>query len=333
MSRVRGVVDVKNGIVESGPSITLVPGPAAQRLGLGPEDLAQGVEPYLQGIEAGEIQRGARSWPVRVRLALPVGPTGTDVLRQARVPVSPGHWVRLSDVATARVTPGETEIARDDQRTMAPVTGRLSGRDLGSAMSEIQRRLRRELPLGPGMSIQYAGLWAEQRSSFQGLAGVLVAATAAVLLLLLISFRSWPQAGSVILVAIASLAGVFAALFLTQVTFNVTSFVGAVMMVGIVAENAYFVVMEHRRGLAAGESPADAATAAARRRARPVLMTTAAGVAALAPLALGIGSGSALLRPLAVAVIGGFAVSSLLLLLVLPALLARQGSPAKEVAT
>jgi multidrug efflux pump subunit AcrB len=110
---------------------------------------------------------------------------------------------------------------------------------------------------------------------------------------------------------------VFAALLVTGVAFNVTSFVGAVMVVGIVGENAYFLVMEYRRGLAAGETPEEAATAAARRRARPVVMTTAAAVAALLPLALGIGSGSALLRPLAIAVIGGF-VSAFLLLLVLP---------------
>src|SRR5436309_5280365 len=167
---------------------------------------------------------------------------------------------------------------------MVAVTARLSGRDLGSAMAEVQRRLRRDLPLGPGMSIEYAGLWAEQQSSFRGLAGVLVGAAAAVLLLLLVSFRSWRRALVVMLVAVASLAGAFVALRVFDATFNVTSFVGAIMIVGIVAENAYFLVMEHQRGLARGESPASAAAAAARRRARPVLMTTAAGVAALSPL-------------------------------------------------
>ena len=321
IGKVRGVVDVKSGVVESGPSLSIVPSLVAQRAGLGADDLARGVEPYLQGIDAGQIQRGQRSWPVRVRLAMPAG-AGTDVLSEARVPVSPGHWSRLGDLATVRVTPGETEIARDDQRTMVSVTARLAGRDMGSSVAEIQRVLARDLPLGPGMSLQYAGLWAEQQSSFRGLAGVLVGAAVAVLLVLLFSFRSWPHAGAVLLVAAASLAGVFMALWVSGATLNITSFVGAIMMVGIVAENAYFLVREHREGLALGLSPADAAAAAANRRARPVLMTTAAGVAALAPLALGMGSGSALLRPLAIAVVGGFTLSALLLLLVLPALLA-----------
>ncbi|HKA25614.1 MAG TPA: efflux RND transporter permease subunit [Candidatus Eisenbacteria bacterium] len=326
VAKVRGTVDVKNGIVVSGPNLNISPAAGAQRLGLSSEDLAKQVEPYLQGIQAGEIQRGARAWPLRVYLPLPENQTGVDVLRQARIPATPGHWVRLGDVATITVKPGETEIERDDQREMVAVTARLSGRDLGSAMAEIRSKIAKDLPLAPGMTVEYGGLWREQKSSFQGLAIVLIAATASVLLLLLIAFRSWWEAGSVIVVAAASLVGVFAALLVTGVAFNVTSFVGAVMMVGIVAENAYFLVMEHRRGLAAGEAPEEAATAAARRRARPVLMTTAAAVAALAPLALGIGSGSALLRPLAIAVIGGFMVSAFLLLLVLPSLLARGGA-------
>jgi multidrug efflux pump subunit AcrB len=216
---------------------------------------------------------------------------------------------------------------RDDQRTMVDVTARLSGRDLGSAVAEIQRSLRRGLPLGPGMSLRYAGQWAEQQSSFKGLGGVLLGATAAVLLVLLLAFRSWRRSAMVILVAAASLAGAFVALRLGGATFNVASFVGAIMVVGIVAENAFFLVAEHQRGLAAGAAPADAAAAAAKRRTRPVLMTTAAGVAALSPLAFGMGSGAALLRPLAIAVVGGFTVSAPLLLLVLPALLARGGAP------
>ncbi|HEV8480946.1 MAG TPA: efflux RND transporter permease subunit [Candidatus Eisenbacteria bacterium] len=327
IEHVRGVVDVRNGVVVSGPNLEIQPASGAQRLGLSSDDLASQLEAYLQGIDAGEIQRGARSWPLRVYLPLPADASGVDVLRQARIPATAGHWVRVGDVATIAVQPGETEIERDDQREMVAVTGRLSGRDLGSGMREIQAKIAKNLPLAPGMTVEYGGLWREQKSSFQGLATVLLAATASVLLLLLISFRSWWEAGSVVVVAVASLVGVFAALLVTGVPFNVTSFVGAVMMVGIVAENAYFLVMEHRRGLAAGETAGEAATAAARRRARPVIMTTAAAVAALTPLALGIGSGSALLRPLAIAVIGGFMVSAFLLLLVLPSLLARQKAP------
>jgi len=179
------------------------------------------------------------------------------------------------------------------------------------------------------MDVRYAGLWAEQQSSFRGLAAVLFGAAAAVLLVLLVSFRSWSQAGAVLFVASASLTGVLAALHIGRATFNIASFVGAIVVVGIVAENAYFLVAAFRDGLANGMTANEAATAAASRRLRPVLMTTAAGIAALAPLALGIGSGSALLRPLAIAIIGGFMNSAFLLLIALPPLLAlKRGRPA-----
>ena len=208
---------------------------------------------------------------------------------------------------------------------MGTVTARLSGRDLGSAMAEIRRRLGRGLRLPGDARIQYGGLWAEQQASFRGLAEVLLGATALVVLILVFSFRSFRQTAAVLLVVVSSLAGVFAALHAGGASFNISSFVGAIMMVGIVSENAYFLVAAHRAAVAAGRSRVEAARQAAVRRTRPVLMTTFAGVAALAPLALGIGAGSALLKPLAIAVVGGFVLSTVLLLLVLPSLLARFG--------
>ncbi len=324
VSGVRGVVDVKSGVVVSGPNLAVVPSPEAARLGLSAYDLTTNLAPWVNGIEAGEIVRGARSWPVRVTFAARSDPDPRSLIA-ARVATSHGHSMPLAELASVRVEPGETEIARDNQRTMVSVTARLSGRDLGSAMAEIQRRIRKNLVLGPGMSIQYGGLWAEQQASFRGLAAVLVASTASVLLILLVAFRSWRQTGAVLLVVVASLAGVFVALHASGSTFNISSFVGAIMVVGVVAENGYFLVAAHRQALGRGESAAQAARSAALRRARPVGMTTAAGVAALAPLAVGWGAGSALLKPLAAAVVGGFLGSAPLLLLVLPALLARTG--------
>jgi multidrug efflux pump subunit AcrB len=319
---VRGVVDVKSGVVVSGPNAVLVPGTSAVRAGLGGAELGEAVEPYVGGVEAGVIQRGARAWPVRVTLPLPAGATGPRAILEARVPVAKGRWVRLGELAALRIEAGDTEIHRDNQRTMVAVTARLSGRDLGSAIGEIRAQVQRRLPLGAGTSVSYGGQWAEQQSSFRGLAGVLLGAAAAVLLVLLASFRSWLRALAVLGVAVCTLPAVFVALWIGGATFNVASFVGAIMMVGIVAENGYFLVAEHDSGLREGLTAPDAAYAAARRRARPVLMTSAAGIAALAPLALGLGSGSALLRPLAIAVVGGFTLSAALLLLVLPAMLA-----------
>ncbi|MGE5180128.1 MAG: efflux RND transporter permease subunit [Bacteroidota bacterium] len=323
LPRVRGVVDVKSGVVVSGPTLTIAPTLVASHAGATAEDLAGAVAPLVSGVDAGEIVRGARAWPIRAVLPRPTGLGGAEVLGAAPVLVGAGRRARLGDIAAIKTNPGETEIAHDNLRTMVPVTARLSGRDLGSAMGEIQRRVRREVVLPRDASVQYAGLWAEQQSSFRGLTGVAIVAAALVALILLLSFRDWPEVLAVLLVVAASLAGVFTALHVSGATFNISSFVGVIMMVGIVAENAYFLVAAFQAGLREGLTRTDAARAAARRRARPVLMTTLAGIAALAPLALGIGAGSALLEPLAVAVVGGFCLSAALLLLVLPALLAR----------
>ncbi len=325
LSRVRGVVDVKSGVVVSGPNVTIVPGPGAARAGLDAAALARAVAPAVAGVEVGEIVRGARAWRVRVTLPPPTGLSGSAALAEVAVPTGAGRRARLGDLATLRTDPGETEIARDNLRTMVAVTARLSGRDLGSAMLEIKRRLKRELALPADASIQFGGLWAEQQSSFRGLTAVLAGVTTLMTLILLLAFRSWGPLAAVLLVIASSLMGVFAALHLGGATFNISSFVGAIMTVGIVSENAYFLVASFRAARRDGRSPADAAVAAATRRARPVLMTTAAGIAALAPLALGLGSGAMLLRPLAIAVVGGFCASALLLLLVLPSLLARCG--------
>ena len=323
LPRVRGVVDVKSGVVVSGPTLTIAPTLVASHAGATAEDLAGAVAPLVSGVDAGEIVRGARAWPIRAVLPRPAGLGGAEVLGDAPVLVGAGRRARLGDLAAIKTNPGETEIAHDNLRTMVPVTARLSGRDLGSAMGEIQRRVRHEVLLPRDASVQYAGLWAEQQSSFRGLTGVAIVAAALVALILLVSFRDWPEVLAVLLVVAASLAGVFTALHVSGATFNISSFVGVIMMVGIVSENAYFLVAAFQAGLRDGLTRPDAARAAALRRARPVLMTTLAGIAALAPLALGIGAGSALLKPLAVAVVGGFCLSAALLLLVLPALLAR----------
>jgi heavy metal efflux system protein len=139
-------------------------------------------------------------------------------------------------------------------------------------------------------------------------------------IVLLFEFGDWRAPLLASLLSLAVLAGAFGALILTGMTFNIASFVGAIMMVGILGENAIFVIHEARQELRQGRSVEDAWAGAARRRLRPVAMTILATAFALAPLALALGEGSQLQQPLAIAVIGGFVLSGPLVLLVLPAL-------------
>jgi len=282
-------------------------------------------------VEAGLVPRGARVWPIRITLPVPRPDRVGSFLETPAVlggaPGVAGSAPALGDLAGSRVLPGDVEIARADQRSMVAVTARLAGRDLGGAVADIQRRLRDSLTVAPGLHLETAGQWAEQQSSFGGLALVLLLASCGVLLVLLVAFRSWGRALAVLATALASLAGVFLALRLGGETFNLSSFVGAIMVVGIVAENGCFVVAEQLRWLQEGLDPAAAAARAATRRVRPVLMTTLAGIAALLPLLRSWGGGAAMLRPLALAVVGGFALSAPLLLLVLPSLLSWGKAP------
>ena len=329
LSLVPGVVDVRDGVVVSGPNMLLAPNGLGTRLGIDAAGLQALVTPRVAGVQVGSMPRTTHVWPVR--LVLPQAPTDrVGSLLATSAPLENGGSTRLVDIATLRLVPGNAEVHRSDQRTMVSLTARLSGRDLGSAIADIRRRLADSLATGPGVSIEYAGQFAEQQSSFQGLTLVLVLASCLVMLILLITFRSWHRAGAIMLTALASLAGVFIALRVAGETLNLSSFVGAIMVVGIVAENAVFVVAEFVRQIEHGQVPGEAARLSATRRLRPVLMTTLAGIAALLPLVLGWGSGSALLRPLALAVTGGFALSAPLLLLFLPALLATPAPHARR---
>jgi multidrug efflux pump subunit AcrB len=203
---------------------------------------------------------------------------------------------------------------------MISVTADLSGRDLGSATADIQRRIATSVMLPNGYSIEYGGQFESQQQSFTELAGVLVAAALLVFTLLVFQFRSLRQAFAVIVAALLSLSGVLFALFLTRTPLNISSFTGAIMIVGIITENG-IVLFDYFNRLRTEQPEADTAqlmAQAGEHRLRPILMTIVGAILALFPLALGIGAGAALQKPLAIAVIGGLFVSMVFTLLVAP---------------
>ena len=295
----------------AGPPVSTGQEPA--RFGLTTDDLHSAVEPAVTGTVAGNLRVGERIYDIRV---FANASTGLDGLK-IRTPS--GALVPLSSVASISTGPPEAEINRENLKTFVGVIGRLSGRDLGSAIAEIRGALGR-LDLPPGMEIRYGGLYEQQQASFKGLLLVLLGGLLLVSVVLLFEFGDWRAPLLTAVIALAVLAGVFGALLLTGMTLNISSFVGAIMMVGIVGENAIFVIHEARHSLRLGLSPTQAWNAAAKRRLRPVAMTILASAFALAPLALALGEGSQLQQPLAIAVIGGFLLSGPLVLLVLPSL-------------
>ena len=317
LARVPGVEDVFNGVVIAGPALQVrVDAVVAARYGLTTQAIAAAVEPAITGTVGGQIRIGERMYDVRV-LA-----TDPRPLAQLEIRAGPpfSQLIPLSAVATVSTGTPEAEINRENLKTYVGVTARLSGRDLGGAITDIRQHLSGELLLGPGMSIEYGGLYEQQQQSFRGLLYVLLAGLLLVSVVVLFEFADWRAPIVTAICAMAVLAGVLGALLLTGQTLNVSSYVGAIMMVGIVGENAIFVIHEAKLALTAGLSAPAAWVQAARRRLRPVAMTILATVFALAPLAVAIGQGSQLMQPLAIAVIGGFVLSGPIVLLVLPGL-------------
>jgi heavy metal efflux system protein len=315
LAQVPGVEDVFDGIVIAGPALEVrVDAAAAARFGLTTQTLAEAVEPAITGTVAGQIRIGDRVYDLRVLTP------GDGRLEALKIRVPSGALVPLAAVASVSTGPPEAEIDRENLKTFVGVTARLSGRDLGSAMADIRARLARDLPLGGGMSVEYGGLYEQQQQSFRALLYVLLAGLVLVSVVVLFEFADWRAPLVTSVCAAAVLAGVLGALLLTGQTLNISSYVGAIMMVGIVGENAIFVIHEAQLGLRAGLSSVDAWARSARRRLRPVAMTVLATTFALGPLALALGQGSQLMQPLAIAVIGGFVLSGPLVLLVLPGL-------------
>ena len=318
LGEITGVEDVFDGITIAGPNLTVSGLPAVlPRFGMTVESLHAEVQPALTGTVAGQLRLGERLYDVRV-FSRRVSDLAS--LSALKVSTPSGTLVPLSALATVSTGSPEAEIQRENLRTYVGVTARLSGRSLGGAIAEIRSRLEGALALPPGMSMRFAGLYEQQQSSFKGLLGVLCGGLLLVAVIVLFEFGDWRAPVLTVLVALTVLTSVLGCLLVTGMTLNISSFVGAIMMVGIVGEKAVFLIQDAREELRRGVPVAEAWIEASRKRLRAVMMTIFATAFALAPLALALGAGSQLQQPLAIAVIGGFVLSSPLVLLILPSL-------------
>jgi CzcA family heavy metal efflux pump len=315
---VSGVEDVFDGITVAGPKLNVRVLPdALPRFGMTAESLLAEVEPALGGTVAGTLRIQERLYNIRV-----YSRRTSDVASLSSLPIQTpsGALVPLSVLAAVSTGPPDVEIQRENLRSYLGVTARLSGRDLGSAMTEIRNKLSASLALPAGMSLDFGGLYEQQQNSFKGLLGVLFGGLLLVAVVLLFEFGDWRAPLLTVIMALTVLTSVLGSLLLTGMTLNISSFVGAIMMVGIVGEKTVFLIHDAREELRRGTPVPEAWAEASRKRVRAVMMTIFATAFALAPLAVALGEGSQLQQPLAIAVIGGFILSSPLVLLILPSL-------------
>jgi multidrug efflux pump subunit AcrB len=229
-----------------------------------------------------------------------------------------GHTATLGALADITELPGQTEIRRENLQRDAVVTARLEGRDLGSSITAVQKVVN-DLHIPSSIRVGYGGTYEEQQQSFHDLMLVLVLAILLVFVVLLFEFRTLAAPLAILSSALLSTSGVFLGLLITRTTFNIASFMGLIMVIGIVAKNGILLIDADQKFRALGYSPHDAMIQAGRRRLRPILMTALAAAAGMLPLALALGAGAQMLQPLAIAVIGGITISMVLSLIITPA--------------
>jgi multidrug efflux pump subunit AcrB len=318
IEKVDGVVDVFDGVVITGPALTVtVDRQKAAQAGLTVADVTKAANTALLGQVASSVLQGDRKVDIRVLLDPRYHQSPEDV-GSVLLHSSAGGAVRLADIATIGVESGQTELRREDTRQNVAVEARLSGRDLGSAIAEIQGKVSKQISLPPGTTIEYGGLYHEQQESFRNLMFVLLMAILLVFTVLVLEFRSFIHPVAIVWGSVLSLFGVLAALLLTGTAFNIISFLGAIITIGIVAKNGILMLdfVDHLE--AEGHPLLESVVISGRRRIRPVVMTSLAAALGMLPLAFGLGSGAEMLKPLAIAVIGGLAISVLFSLVATP---------------
>ncbi|HPF46354.1 MAG TPA: efflux RND transporter permease subunit, partial [Emcibacteraceae bacterium] len=241
ISNIDGVVDTFNGLVYAGPNISFKVRPLdAQRAGLTAADIATAVHTAMLGQQASIMLEGDHIINIRV-LEEPEKIDTLVKLKDMPIHTPDGNLVKLSQVADVVIEPGQMEMRREDLRQNVAVTARLEGRDLGSAMKEIQSVLNQELNVFPA-TIEYGGLYQQQQQSFKNLVFVLIVAIFLVFTVLLIEFRSFYEPIAIVFGAVLALFGTVLALWITGTSLNVVSFLGAIIGVGIVAKNGILML-------------------------------------------------------------------------------------------
>jgi len=321
IGKIPGVVDILNGIdnTVSNPATVFQVNPTlAARSGFTPEEVAVDATALLEGEPAATpVISNDIAYTIRVRYP-ESNRSSLNAMSNTLLTSATGHTATLGTLSEVKELLGQNEIRRENLQRDVTVTARLEGTDLGSAIRSVQNTVSK-MHLPSSIRVMYGGTYEEQQKSFHDLMLVLVLAIVLVFVVLLFEFRTLAAPVSILASAILSTSGVFLALLITQTDFNIASFMGLIMVIGIVAKNGILLLDADQKFRNAGLNAEDSMIQAGRRRLRPILMTALAAVAGMLPLALAIGAGSQMLQPLAIAVIGGIAISMVLSLIITPA--------------
>jgi multidrug efflux pump subunit AcrB len=315
------VVDIADGIenTTSGPAVVFtINSSAAAKAGFTTDQITVISSAIVDGEPAtAPLIINDRPYTLRVRYP-PATRASLEAMGNTMIVNSNGGTATLGSISTVSELPGQTEVLRDNLQREKEVTARLEGIDLGGGVAAVQKAVD-DLHLPPSIRVEYGGTFKEERKSARDLYVVLVLAIVLIFIVLLFEFRSFSAPIAILSSAILSTSGVFFALLITGTTFNISSRMGLIMVIGIVAKNGILLLDANQKFRGIGFSAEEAMIQAGRRRLRPIVMTAMAAVAGMLPLSLALGAGAEMLQPLAIAVIGGILISMVLSLIITPA--------------
>jgi len=298
-------------------------------LGLSVRDVTKILETAMAGSKVGEFRAQGNSYRILVKLK-DAEKRSLDEILNLTLTTGTGERVALRSIVTTEESRGPILIDRKDQQRLVIVTANVTGRDMGSIAADVQERLAR-IPRPVGYDLRVAGNYEEQQKSFHELVISLVLALVLVYMVMACQYESLRDPLVVMVSVPVAATGVLLILFLTSTTLNLQSYIGCIMLGGIVVNNAILLVDQAGQLTKGGMGVRDAVAEAGRRRLRPILMTTLTTVLALLPLALGIGEGADAQAPLARAVVGGLTGSTLITLVLIPAVYSLFHPERKEV--
>lgn len=317
VENVPGTREVTSSLTEGSPELSVkLDREKANKYGVTAYQVAQAVQTGLQGATASQFRTGGDE--IDIKVLLPEENRKTiDSLNRLMVTSALGFNVPLEEVAEIQYKTGPQSITRVDQSRIVSVVGDIFGRDLGSVMADIQREVSK-VPLPAGYEIEFAGANQEMVEAFTDLALALVLAIILVYMILAIQFDALLTPFIIMFSIPPTLIGVVLGLLLTGRTFNVVTFIGVIMLAGIVVNNAIVLVDYINTLRERGLERREAVLRGGQTRLRPILMTTLTTVLALIPLTLGIGEGAELSSPMATAVVFGLSFSTLITLVLIP---------------
>lgn len=317
LEKIPGLVDVAVSSQEGAPEIHIRPDAyKCARLDLTPAAIADQTKVALLGLPATQMKRGDKLIDVRIRLSDEIRFDPTK-LKEIPIVGKNGSILPLGALAKIERVQGEREIHRENRQRYLSVDANIEGRDLGTVVAEIKKDIA-TVAVPTGLFIIIAGLYQSQQESFTQLFWVLTLGAVLVYVVMVAQFRSLKQPLAIFSAVPLSLLGVECALLYTNTPLNISSFMGLILLVGLIVKNGIILLEYSNRLSREGVAPDEAIVTAGVIRLRPILMTTLCTLFGLIPLALGFGTGAEIQKPLAITVIGGLSISTVITLIVVP---------------